>query len=190
MSEALTEQPAPPALTPHERVTHWEPALTQHGWTVSITATHTRARLDAFHPGGAAVMVTAGIAGRAGSSRVNLYALNPPSVGRQSWLGVKASVLEEFVRSPKTVSGRHIPSKCHCRSSAGRRKTRYATERLAKAALLDTVISRELHHQARRAECRAYQCPTDDRVWHLSSRPVWRETPGESPLWPGEVPCA
>lgn len=190
MSEVLTEQPAPPAWSPRERVARWEPALTQHGWTVHVTATDTRARLDAFHPGGAAVMVTAGIAGRNGSSRVNLYALNPPAAGSNAWLAVKPTALEAFVISAQRVVGPRVPSKCQCRTGAGRRKTRYATERRAKAALLDTAISRELHHRVRRAECRAYQCPTDDRVWHLSSRPVWRPAAGESPLWSGEESCA
>jgi hypothetical protein len=180
VTETLPDAPPTPALPPCERVAQWEPILRDNGWKVQTSHTDQRARLEASHLSGAAVMVTAGLAGRAVKGRVNLYVL--PANSRH-WLCVKAGGAQSFATT-QTVSGyrRWVETKCSCRTGAGRRKVRYATERRANDALLNTRIERELN-DGRRAECRAYRCPDDDRVWHLSSRPSWRDAPGDSALW-------
>jgi len=184
MPETLPEAPPAPRLSPRERVAKWEPLLRDNDWTVHVSHTEQRARLEATHPSGATVMVTAGLAGRTtGSGRVQMYVLKPLGQLPQAWLAVKSGGFEEFARSRTVGWSRRVPSKCRCRTGSGHRKVRHTTERRANNALLDTRIQSAVKGKDRRAECRAYRCPQDDRVWHLSSRPMWREAPGDSSLW-------
>ncbi|MFD8777576.1 hypothetical protein [Streptomyces sp. NPDC059916] len=166
MPETTTPMQPDVDLTPRERVEEWAPLLREHGWRVQISATMARARLDAFHPSGAVVMVTAGSVGRRRSEKAYLYVLKPPNSSPKGWLAVNRGPFGEFVRTGTVRSGRWVTSKCGCQ------KLRHATEARAEAALLDTKIRRTLHHQERRNECRVYRCPDDDRAWHLTSQPA------------------
>lgn len=184
MPETVAATPPTRTRTPLERVTVYQPLLTEHGWTITYTESQYRARLDAVHPSGATVMVTAGCAGRNdGSGRARRYVLNAPGLGRQCWFAVNDPQFAQFAAAPAIRYGRKVPSKCRCRTHAGRSKLRWLTEARAKDALLEARIGRTLHHDQRRAEQRAYPCPDDDRVWHLSSIPSWKPAAGESPLW-------
>jgi hypothetical protein len=184
MSETLIEAPSTPKLTPRERVAQREPLLTEHGWTVHITATEQRARLEATHPSGAAVMVTSGQAGRAsGSGNSRFYVLRPTD-GPGVWLGVRLGGFEEFVRTlAVTKYKRRLDTKCQCRSGFGKSKTRYTTQMRAQKAMEEARRHRAREGETDGVECRTYRCPDDDRVWHTSSRPVWRKAPGGSQLW-------
>lgn len=183
MPETLPNTPPPPPATPHDRVAAYGPLLTENGWTIQIEHTAERARLDAEHPSGAAVMVTAGVAGRSGhDGRIRRYALHPGNVSPQPWLSVRGAWFEKFVRTRKT-QGRRVLSKCRCKTGDGHPKHRHPTERRATDVLLTARIRRAVSGQARRAECRVYRCPDDDRVWHLSSLPTWTPAPGDSVLW-------
>ncbi|MFM9373213.1 hypothetical protein [Streptomyces sp. Da 82-17] len=182
MPETVAATPPVPVL---DRVTAYQPLLDQHGWASTLTHTATRARLEAVHADGAAVMVTAGSAGRTRSgTRPHLYVLRAPDRrGLQQWRGVTEHAFTVFVETRRPVPSSRIHSKCRCRTHDGRPKLRYATEQRARAVLVEAQIQRVLRSQARRAERRAYRCPDDDRVWHLSSRPQWTPRAGESPLW-------
>jgi hypothetical protein len=183
MPETLSEAPPAPKLTPLERVTQWEPVLTSHGWTVHITYTPERARLEATHPSGAAVMVTSGIAGRTGSGSTQRYALQSTDKPLP-WFGVGNGVLETFIATRILTGGkRRVTSKCQCRTKAGRPKVRYTTEVRAVRAMAEARRQRARNGQEETAECRAYRCPADDRAWHTSSQPVWHDEPGDSRLW-------
>lgn len=172
--------------TPRERVTPWEALLHQHGWTVDTTHTEQRVRIDATHPSGAAVMVTAGTAGRTASNgRSHFYVLETSLRQAPVWLSVRAPGLKEFAAT-RVVSGykRRVESKCRCRTQAGNRKVSYATEARAKQVLVETRIQRALsRREDGKVEQRAYPCPMDDRAWHLSSKPSWRAAPSDSALW-------
>lgn len=166
MPETTTSMQPDVDLTPRERVDEWAPVLREHGWQVQISATMARARLEAFHPSGAVAMVTAGTVGRSRSGKAHLYVLKPPGASPRGWLSVNRAPFGEFARTRTVRSGRWVQSKCGCQ------KIRHATEARAKGALLDTRIRRAVHHQERRAECRVYRCPNDDRAWHLTSQPA------------------
>lgn len=191
MTSPISELPPAPRLTPRERVAKWEPLLAAHGWAVQITHTDERARLEAEHPSGSTLMITSGRAGREGANGTTKLYVLPNTHARSGWLGVRRAGMEEFIRT-QTVAGsrKRVPSKCQCRTGAGRPKVRYATLPRATRALEEARAQRAREGQADKAECRIYRCPDDDRVWHTSSRPVWRPAVGESPLWAGEASCA
>lgn len=185
MPETLTNTPPTPTPTPVplERVAKWEPILTSHGWTVHITHTPDRARLEATHPSGAAVMVTSGIAGRTTTGSTQMYALQSTDKPLP-WFGVGKAALEAFIATRVMTGGRRrVTSKCQCRSRAGRPKVRYAAEVRAVRAVAEARRQRARTGQGETAECRTYRCPADDRVWHTSSRPAWHDEPGDSRLW-------
>jgi hypothetical protein len=183
VSHTLLDTPAAPKLPPRERVAKWEPLLRDHGWTVHVTHTDQRARLEATHPSGAVLMVTSGMAGRTMKGTTKLYVLQSddrPAI----WFGVRKAGLEEFIKT-RILKGykARVHSKCRCRTGSGRAKVRYLTEDRARKAIAEARQQRAREGQEATAECRAYRCPDDDRVWHASSRPVWRDAPGDSRLW-------
>lgn len=192
MSETVPDAPPVPRLTPRERVARWEPALTQHGWIVTVTHTDERARLEATHPSGAAVMVTSGRAGRQGANGTTKLYVLPGHHNVPAWIGVRRPGLEEFIRS-RIVTGyrKRVQSKCQCLTRAGRRKVRYVTDARATHAMAEARRQRlEEGQPADTVECRTYRCPDDDRVWHVSSKRTWRDEPGDSPLWAEQSSCA
>lgn len=147
--------------TPRDKVTPYEPPLAAAGWQIHLTANRDRARLEAAHPSGAALMITA-VRGRRG---VHHYVL--PAAGTPRWLAVGRAAVEPFTHDPRLLPGtaRHIPRTwCRCP-----KRGRYPTESHAAAALLDVKINKALRETRTARERTTYRCPHDDRVWHLTS---------------------
>jgi hypothetical protein len=147
---------------PELRLSRYQSLIGRAGWTTRSTADADRARVEGFHPDGAAVMVTA-VRGR----RVNAYVLPVAPKNTPRWRAIHAADLEAFLLR-RQVKAPHIPSsKCAC----GKRP--YPTEAYAKAAIVEVTIRRVVKLHGLQYERRAYRCPDDDRVWHLTSIPEW-----------------
>lgn len=156
------------AATPLETLAELEPLLLAAGWTTSTHATPDAIRIDGAL-GEAAVMVTHKLHRNRGR---RLYVLCAPGLGPAGWRDVKRVTFEDFLDYPQLAPGTkvHVPrSPCRCG------KVRYATERRAGLALVDLRERRALAGE--RPECRAYRCEDDQRVWHLTRKPAWRDTP-------------
>ncbi|MEU9208523.1 hypothetical protein AB0D27_11355 [Streptomyces sp. NPDC048415] len=154
------------AKDPKQMLKPYVPILHRAGWRVRFTADEHRARIEAFHPDGAAVMLTA--VPERGTLAYVLYASTdyaPP------WLATSPAAIEHFAQHRKLPpGGRRIKpgSKCDCG-----KKGRFPTEAWAKKALTDIRIKRALSQRRQGAERRAYRCPHDDRVWHLTHTRKW-----------------
>ncbi|MEV1042368.1 hypothetical protein AB0J01_38000 [Streptomyces sp. NPDC050204] len=152
--------PRPPALTPGERVAPFVPLLQAQGWRTEITDHALRARLEAFHPCGAVIMITADTRRRASTG---LYVLRPTE---GNWRKIHTSTLTHFARTlTLPPEGRFpiVPSKCRCL------KASFPTGATA-AARLAEIAATAAPDTAR--PVRHYRCDADDRVWHLTSKPT------------------
>lgn len=173
---ALTQPPEPPAeepptppddpvgRAPHDRLGPYQSLIARAGWKAHSHRAEDRARLEAFQPDGAAVMVTA-VRGR----KTNAYVLPvaPAQKKTPRWRAINPGDLEAFLVCRQVVAPR-IPT---CRCDCGKR--RYPTETSAKAAIVDVTIRRVVREHHLQSERRAYRCPDDDRVWHLTHIAKW-----------------
>ncbi|MGP4085470.1 hypothetical protein [Streptomyces sp. KR55] len=164
-AEAGSAEPKP-ALPPRERLVPYEELLERAGWRIVVTATDERARLEAFHRD-AVIMVTASLGGASGARR---YVLPAAGRGTPHWRPVNLAGLEHFAATlqlpPKTKRVR-LTSKCTCD------KRRYPSEAIAKDAIVEVTIKRVVKMHTLQSERRAYRCPDDDRVWHLTAIAKW-----------------
>ncbi|MFB7596909.1 hypothetical protein [Streptomyces sp. NPDC056160] len=158
-----SQPPEPPVdARPDLRLGHYQSLINRAGWKVRSMAGENRARIEGFHRDGAAVMVTA-VRGR----KVNAYVLPAARKRTPRWRAIHAADLDAFLLR-RQVNAPYIPtSKCAC----GKRP--YPTEAYAKAAIVDVTIRRVVKLRGLQHERRAYRCPDDDRVWHLTSIPKW-----------------
>ncbi|MFJ8153935.1 hypothetical protein [Streptomyces sp. NPDC094468] len=153
-----------PKQTPREQLAPFEALTVRAGWTASITDTDRRATLEGFSPKGAAVMVTA-VRGRG----VNAYVLYPAK--RPIWLVTTPRAIEHFLTHEALPAGvrRGVPTgKCQCGKTG-----RYPTETRAQEVLTEIKIREQLRERRTMAPRRAYRCPDDDRVWHLTRKKTW-----------------
>lgn len=152
-----------PEPTPEARLIRFQSAIDRAGWRISYKGGDERARVEGFHPDGHAVMATA-IRGRP----VRTYVLVAAGKRTPRWAATSAAALEHFLVHRQLPAGavrRRPNSKCQCKKAG-----RYPTETLAKLALLNILINKEIRQGRQATERRAYRCPDDDRVWHLTSR--------------------
>jgi len=169
------------ANTPQETAAEFGLLLSADGWQVSTDVDSAAARVEGIRDD-AAVMVTHKVRRRPR----RFYVLRPAGWGMPGWHEVGRAVFEYFVGHldlPPGIRGKRIRSACHCG------KFRYPTEQRAARGLLNVKVQRALAGEGRaerRAECRAYRCDDDQRVWHLTSRAHWHAaTPAsERPLSP------
>lgn len=163
---AESTPPSTPPSTPRERIAQFEPMLRRTGWQVRFHATDDRARIEASHVDGSAVMVTVG------RGRRKYFLLERAGTGTPYWLSVNLSVLEHFAEHrqlpPEGAAVRRPTPKCQCGKSG-----MYPTEQYAKDAIVEVTVRRVLHEKGRQSERRVYRCPDDDRVWHITSRARW-----------------
>lgn len=158
------------------------------GWSIALMPnqpTDVRRRLEAEHPGGHRIMVVARPSNRPGRPTVwrgrNVrYFAQPAQTGNWYRLDGMANLIRyastpeldpdsaPFTEyDPAALPNARIPRKrCDCT------KKRFTGD-LAAEALLEAQIKREVHGNGRRRERRTYQCETDRRVWHLTSRKEW-----------------
>ncbi|MFE2469738.1 hypothetical protein [Streptomyces mirabilis] len=161
--------------SPHERLVRYQSIIDRSGWKVSFVRGDERARIEAFHPSGAAVMATA----KAGRDCVNLYVLAAAPTEGVRWLHVSAGSFTYFlehVALPEGTAGMRVPFLCRCAKSG-----RYPTEACARAVMVDVTIRRVLKRHSVQGERRAYRCPDDDRVWHLTRRAKWYDAKKPEP---------
>jgi hypothetical protein len=152
--------PRPPLPGPGEQVAAHRRPLERAGWRVEVFDHPLRGRLEAFHPRGATVMLTADRR-RSGDPRTVIGYLLPP--GARRWVRTDLDALAHFavhLRLPPGAGCRRIATKCRCD------KVRYPTLAAAAAALGTIAPTRTGHHHERRC----YRCEADDRVWHLTSK--------------------
>jgi hypothetical protein len=148
--------------TPHSRLIRYQSEIDRAGWKVTFVRDTERARIEGFHPSGAAVMATA----KAGRDYANLYVLPAAPTARTRWLRVSNGCFAYFLEHltlPAGVRGFRVPFICRCRKTG-----RYPTEAVAGAVMVDIRIKRVLKAHSAQVERRAYRCPDDDRVWHLT----------------------
>ncbi|HEY6117378.1 MAG TPA: hypothetical protein VI172_15610 [Candidatus Dormibacteraeota bacterium] len=161
--------PAVPAVSetpPHQRLTRIQSLADRSGWRVNLLRTAERARIEAFHPDGAAVMATA-----VPDRSVHAYVLHPAGQRTPRWLATTPSAAEYFIehlRLPEGAARRKPDSKCRCKKAG-----RFPTQAWAQRALTNILINKELRQGRRATERRVYRCPADDRVWHITSRRAW-----------------
>ncbi|MEU4168902.1 hypothetical protein AB0F46_18745 [Streptomyces sp. NPDC026665] len=155
-------EPLQPPAAPHTRLIRYQSEVDRAGWKGSFVKDTERSRIEGFHPTGAAVMATA----RAGRDYVNLYVLPANPTGRTRWVSVSNGSFAYFLEHlalPARVRGFRVPYLCRCRKTG-----RYPTEAVAGAVMVDIKIKRVLKAHSTQVERRAYRCPDDDRVWHLT----------------------
>lgn len=147
-------------LSPVDRVSRSREVLVRNGWTVEIAGHPLRARLEATHPSGAAVMITADM--RRPDDRIKMYLLRPP--GRGHWQRLRAGMLPLAAERPERcgVTMGRPESKCRCG------KAKYPTA-IRAAEELDRARAKRLAKGQQRTEKRYYRCEYDDRAWHLTS---------------------
>lgn len=164
------ETPELPSSAPPElRLSPYQSLIDRAGWKLRAAVTEKRARIEAFHPSGAAVMVTAAL-GR----HVNVYVLPAAEKNIPSWRVIHRTDLEIFL-STRSIRSPYTPT-CLCNCD----KRRYPTEDYAKTAKFEVNLRRVVKEHGAMGERRAYRCEDDDRVWHLTSRASWRKRP---PNW-------
>jgi hypothetical protein len=149
--------------SPRERLAPYVPLLERAGWTLHVAAADHRGRIEAFHPDGAIAMVKARPDRPYGA---RLYVLHAPGAGPQLWLAVNRTSFEYFAQRCRLPDGpvRAVGTKCRCR------KLRYPSQQAAMNELVNVKLKRAFARRISRREQRAYRCPVDDRVWHLTSR--------------------
>lgn len=143
-----------------ERLVAFQRMLEKSGWKLVLTSHPLRARLEAFHPFGATVMITADSRRPGHCRKINIYFLG---LGATTWRKCGKKYLEYVIAYAKKPRRTHFPrveSKCRCN-----KKGRYPTQAAA------TAVSDEIA-RLNRGELRAYRCDADDRVWHLTSKLV------------------
>ncbi|WP_143662379.1 hypothetical protein [Streptomyces sp. Amel2xC10] len=153
-------------LPPEARLVRFQSSIDKADWKLAFMGGDERARIEGFHPDGHAVMATA-VRGRA----VHAYVFADAGKKTRKWVATNPDALTYFLvhqQLPAGAARRRPYRKCRCG------KRRYPTQALAKAALLDILTNKELRQGRRATETRAYRCPDDDRVWHLTSRKSWR----------------
>ncbi|MFJ8348966.1 hypothetical protein ACIQ9J_21920 [Streptomyces sp. NPDC094153] len=157
-------QPAavPDAAAPRKRLAPYQSLMDRTGWTASLTRTADRARLEAFQPDGAAVILTA-VRGQ----DVNAYVLPATQKAVPRWRAIHPADLTAFLTRRQVIDPHLPPGLCACG------KRRYPTEARAKAAIVDVTIHRVVRQHGLQYERRAYRCPDEDLVWHLTSIPKW-----------------
>lgn len=153
-------RPQPAIPTPGELLVGYAPMLEAAGWETEYSDHPLRARLEAYHPTGAEVMITADLRRPPHAKRRHIYVLDAPGTGR--WVRIPLIYLEYYARHrvlpPGAKASVFRRTKCTCD------KSRYPTRRAARRAL-DEVRAR-----VGRTERRLYRCEADDRVWHLTSK--------------------
>lgn len=151
----------PPSVddSPELRLRLYQSLIDQAGWKMRASVTEERARLEAFHPSGAAAMVTA-----ARGRPVNAYALPATEKNTPRWRVIHHADLELFLQK-QSFRGCHTPT---CLCTCG--KQPYPTQRHAKEAVLEVTLRRVVREHGVQGERWFYRCPDDDRVWHLTSR--------------------
>ncbi|MFF8406931.1 hypothetical protein ACF06P_35550 [Streptomyces sp. NPDC015684] len=154
-------------LSPEQRLIRFQALVDQAGWKMSFVFDGDSARIEAFHPSRAAVMVTA----RAGRDRVNAYVLPPAVRDLPRWLSVRAASVEFFLTHLTLPPGqRHHPVTWLCKCP---KTGRFPTESWAKHFMTDIAIHEGLRRYRGSALRRAYLCPDDNRVWHVTRRKKW-----------------
>ncbi|MFF8412885.1 hypothetical protein [Streptomyces omiyaensis] len=149
-----------------ERFGPYLPLLRRFRWRIETAGEGHR--LEAVHRSGARVMLTTRRDDRYGVRR---YVLSVPGEKSLRWRQVSSAALAEFLRTRRLPAGTPVripPTICHCK------KRRYVSEYDALQYLVEAKLRRNLHRERRRRECRVYRCPTDPRVWHLTS---WATAP-------------
>lgn len=165
-------------LSPGERLLPYQDLLQAQGWTIRLKYIGHRARLEAFHPDGAAVMATA-VRDTGGQRRRNaFYVLHAPEQGVEFWIAVRKPAFEHFAASRSLPVGTRtvkVPSRCRCG------KTQFATHRRGKD-VMHQVQDRQSEAGEGQPVGRVYRCPDDDRSWHLTRSPRWNG-PQPQVLW-------
>jgi hypothetical protein len=156
------EPSATEPVTPlHERLVKYQEIVDRADWAMSFTHTEDRARVEAFHADGAALMVTIARSRKG----VRAYMLTPASAW---WRQIPLSAVEAFVARleiPLEIARRPpVGSACVCK------KEKYPTRDRAVATVTDITIKRVIKRHGTQVERRAYRCPSDDRTWHITSR--------------------
>lgn len=170
LAEPAAETPElPSSAVPELRLSPYQSLIDRAGWKLRAAVTEQRARIEAFHPSGAAVMVTA-----ARGRRIYVYVLPAAEKNIPSWRVIHRADLERFLRT-RNISGPHTPT-CLCSCD----KRRYPTEAYAKTTKFEVNLRRVVREHGAMGERRAYRCEDDDRVWHLTSRASWSKRP---PSW-------
>lgn len=154
-----------PGQTPLQRLAPHQQRIERAGWRLQTDTIGQRARIEAFHPSGAVTLLTADCEGP-----VKAYVLPATDKGTPSWSEIHPMGLAHWLRH-RALTESDIPrrplSRCTCR------KRRYPSEAYAARTLVDATIRRVVKRHGRQKECRAYRCPDDDLVWHLTSLPEW-----------------
>ncbi|MFJ2719397.1 hypothetical protein [Streptomyces sp. NPDC087437] len=162
-ASTLPQLPAvPDGAAPRKRLAPYQLLMDRTGWKARLTWSADQARLEAFQPDGAAVMVTA-----VRDADINTYVLPATQKAVPRWRLIHPSDLTAFLTRRQVIDPRIPTSPCACG------KRRYPTESRAKAAIVDVTIHRVVKRHGLQYERRAYRCPDDDRVWHLTSLPTW-----------------
>lgn len=167
--------------------------LLDHDWTLAIEPdrpTDVRKRLIAQHACGAEVLVIARPTARAGRPTKwracnNRYFLRASTEspwlkadGMQTLtdylesLQIDPARIKPFAQDPVATPNARNSAVCSC-------EKRRFTHTKAESVLLGAKLKRA-EGDARRRECRAYRCDDDARVWHLTSRPVWRSSDADA----------
>ncbi|MFE4658120.1 hypothetical protein ACFRFJ_15725 [Streptomyces hydrogenans] len=150
------------------------PLLRRFHWRIETGGDH---RLEAVHRSGARIMLTT----RRDRYGVRRYVLLPPGEKSPRWHQVSSEAVTEFIRVrrlPRGTAARIPHTVCHCK------KRRYVSEYTALQYLVEAKLLRHLHRDRKRRECRAYRCPTDPRVWHLTSWATGPDSPAPAPPAP------
>ncbi|MFF2775602.1 hypothetical protein ACFVU3_11905 [Streptomyces sp. NPDC058052] len=160
--------PRPHGETPGERIARFGPVLVAAGWRVTADVHPLRARLEGFHPSGAVVMFTSDVRSTK-QGKVRAYFLRPPGIGW--WRRLRIGDVDHFaahVTLPAGAPDHPVVggSKCRCG------KVQHPTAARAAAALEDVTAVRAAEENGRAPEARYYRCESDDRVWHLTSKPT------------------
>jgi hypothetical protein len=155
----------PGGSVPLQRLAPYQVLIERAGWRLQTDTAGGRARVEGFHPSGAAALVTAGRDGV-----VKAYVLPAARKNTPCWSEIHPMALAHWLRH-RTLTESDVPrrprSRCACR------KRRYPSEAYAARSLVDATIRRVVKRHGRQKECRAYRCPDDDLVWHLTSLPEW-----------------
>ncbi|WP_432169083.1 hypothetical protein [Streptomyces sp. 1222.5] len=157
-----------PKLTPEQRLIRFQALIDRAGWKMSFVFDADSARIEAFHPSRAAVMVTA----KAGRDAVYSYVLIPKARGVPRWQVVRHAAIEHFLTHQTLPSGTRsfrVANLCHCTKQG-----RFPTEAYAKLARTDIQIRNTGRGRPPAPEGRVYRCPTDQRVWHVTRLARWR----------------
>ncbi|MET8826962.1 hypothetical protein ABZX40_04940 [Streptomyces sp. NPDC004610] len=150
-----------PVLTPRERLVPYQSLVDRAGWRLRFTGDAAQARVEAFHPSRAAVMVTA----RVDRKALHAYVLEPGAKGVPRWRLASPGHVEYFLAHrmlPPGAQQRRVEKRCHCPKGG------YPTDSWAKVVRTNLQIKNLYRRGLPAIEGKVYRCPDDPRVWHIT----------------------